>query len=64
MKRYPKTGRQMLAVRCGKWKISYVLKGGFHRGDKSRGDLLRCLACYTCPDFCQVGFRCIREAEG
>jgi hypothetical protein len=63
VKRHTQAGGKLFARGHGQRKIPHRLEGGFERGDKAGGDILRRLARDVRPDFGKVGFGGFREAK-
>lgn len=64
MKRHTQASGKLLAGRTGKRKVPQWLKRRLDRGDKSRGNSLRCFDRESGPDFGKVVFGRIGQEEG
>lgn len=64
MKRHAQPGAELIAGCSHQWRLPHHLKSFANTIKKTGGNRFTCFSSKICPDFREVGFCCVGEAEG
>ncbi len=63
MKRHAQLGAELIAGCSHQWRLPHYLKSFTNTIKKTGGNRFTCFSSKICPDFCEVGFCCVGEAQ-